>query len=56
MIERFFKEECVWAQLFADRDNAVDAIASWMDRYDFEPLSSALCYLTPAGYQERFAA
>lgn len=59
MIERFFKtlkEECVWAQRFADRDHAFEVIANWMDHYHTGRPHSALGYLTPAEYRLQLAA
>ena len=59
IIERFFrtlKEECVWQQRFATKDQAFFAIAKWIDKYHAERPHSALGYLTPDQFRTRLAA
>jgi putative transposase len=59
MIERWFrslKEECLWLQRFATRDEAFTAIAKWIDEYHTRRPHSALGYLTPAAFAAQIAA
>lgn len=56
LIERWFrslKEECVWAERFADFAAARRAIAAWIAWYNAERPHQALGYRSPAQYRAR---
>lgn len=58
MIERFFrtiKEECIWTKRFKSRNEALEEIHLWMDKYHNERPHSALGYETPAEFRKRAA-
>ena len=58
MIERFFrtlKEECLWHDRFASRDEAFSVIAAGLEKYHTERPHSALGYLTPREFAEQLA-
>ena len=59
MIERWFrslKEECIWLQNIANKDEAFALIANWVDHYHENRPHSALGYLTPIEFTLKLAA
>lgn len=59
MIERWLhslKEECIWLQNIANKDEAFALIANWVDHYHKNRPHSALGCLTPIEFTLKLVA